>query len=181
MLGGMTIVVISGAQATGKTTLAMALGSALGAPVFSRDPLMAVLFGGGLRERRLGRITPVPVLAIRLQTALLASQLKLGQSAVLECIVPPDTREQWRAMAEGAGSAFLSVECVCSDPAEHRARFDRRQAPGRHGGLSWRTVQATMRRYQPDPHPDTVADSMDPPEDILVQLLELIRRCGGPV
>ncbi len=39
-------IVVSGPQATGKTTLAMALGRALGAPVFSRDPLMAVLLDG---------------------------------------------------------------------------------------------------------------------------------------
>jgi predicted kinase len=36
-------IVLSGPQATGNTTLALALGTALGVPVFSRDPLMQAL------------------------------------------------------------------------------------------------------------------------------------------
>jgi hypothetical protein len=38
-------IVVSGPQATGKTTLAMAIGMALSIPVFSRDPLMCLASG----------------------------------------------------------------------------------------------------------------------------------------
>jgi hypothetical protein len=46
----MHVVSISGVQATGKTTLARALGAALGAVVFSRDPRMRVLVRDGWKD-----------------------------------------------------------------------------------------------------------------------------------
>jgi predicted kinase len=130
----MVTIVVSGPPATGKTTLAIAVGRALGAPVFSRDPLMDVLFDGRLGwPRLLGDW--VPATALRIQTVLLARQLELGQSAILECVAPPALRQLWREMAVQAGHQFVSVECVCSDAATHRARFEQRQGRVQPGGL----------------------------------------------
>jgi hypothetical protein len=47
MIGSVLTIVVSGPQATGKTTLAMALGLRDGIPVFSRDPLMQALHRAG--------------------------------------------------------------------------------------------------------------------------------------
>jgi Domain of unknown function (DUF5753) len=101
-------IVVSGPQATGKTTLAMALGTVLGVPVFSRDPLMLALQAGG--RPWAARRRWVPAAGLRLQTALLARQLELGQSAILECIAPPAARQEWRRISAAAGGRFLSVE-----------------------------------------------------------------------
>jgi predicted kinase len=66
-------IVLSGPQATGKTTLAMALGTALSIPVFSRDPLMQALRTGlPWPVPRHGRW--VPATGLRLQTALRAKR-----------------------------------------------------------------------------------------------------------
>jgi hypothetical protein len=46
--GVVLTIAVSGPQGSGQMTLAMALGSSLGMPVFSRDPLMAVLLRSGL-------------------------------------------------------------------------------------------------------------------------------------
>lgn len=165
---------VSGPQATGKTTLAMALGRALGAPVFSRDPLMAVLSGDRQRwQRLLG--DRAPGTGLRLQTALLARQLELGQSAVLECVIPPDVRQRWREITVHAGHRFVSVECVCSDLATHRARFEQRQHSAQQRAFDWDYVTATMRRYRPDEHPDFVADAVRPVADLIADIVGLVR------
>jgi predicted kinase len=148
-------IAVSGPQAAGKTTLAMALGRRFGIPVFSRDPLMRVL-GGKLSRGA------VPSVGLELQTALLARQLELGQSCVLECVMPPAARAEWRRMTVAAHGQFVSVECVCSDPAVHRERFEQR-AGGR--GFDWAYVVRTMRHYRPDEQADYVADALRPVEE----------------
>jgi predicted kinase len=177
------VILISGPQATGKTTLAIALGAELGVPVFSRDPLIAALLSGYPRWLRRLHRRSVATAGIRLQTALLARQLELGQSAIIECIVPPAARERWRQMATAAGCRFTSVECVCSDATVHRERFlarDRARRPGaaRRQGAGWRGVAVTMRRYQRDPEADFVADAVRPTADLVADI-SVIAAPGG--
>jgi predicted kinase len=170
----MVTIVVSGPPATGKTTLAIAVGRALGAPVFSRDPLMEVLFDGRLGwPRLLGDW--VPVAGLRIQTVLLARQLELGQSAVLECVTPPTMRQLWREMTVQAGHRFLSVECVCSDTIAHRARFEQRRRQAWRRAFAWRRATTTMRGYRPDEHPDFVADAVRPVADLVPEIVRLIR------
>jgi predicted kinase len=166
-------IVLSGPQATGKTTLALALGTALGIPVFSRDPLMQALQRSGLpRRARHGRW--LPAAGLRLQTALLARQLELGQSAILECIAPLAEREEWRRMCRAAGCRFVSVECTCTDPAEHRTRFERRLGP-RPPARAWGNVTATIRHYRADPAADFQADAMRPVTDLVADILTITK------
>ena len=164
-------IAVSGPQASGKTTLAMALGTALSIPVFSRDPLMQVLQDG--LPWPASRHGPwVAAVGLRLQTALLARQLELGQSAILECIAPLSVRLEWRRMCLESGCRFVSVECTCSDAGAHRARFEQRRPVGRraHG---WGYVAATMKRYQPDAHADFEADAVRPVADLVADIAAL--------
>jgi predicted kinase len=168
-------IILSGPQATGKTTLAMALGAAMSVPVFSRDPLMEALLPSRAPRvvRRLAwRASWAPAAGLRLQTALLARQLELGQSAILECVVPLAARRQWRQMCADAKCRFVSVECTCSDPAEHRNRAEQRRASGR-SGLGWDYVTATIARYQPDAGADFVADATRPLPDLVASILKI--------
>jgi predicted kinase len=170
-------IVVSGPQATGKTTLAMALGTALAIPVFSRDPLMEALHRAGRPWPTRGR--RVAAAGLRLQTVLLARQLELGQSAILECIAPQAARQEWRRMSVAAGSRFVSVECTCTDADEHRARFERRLGAGRRG-RGWGYVTATIGHYQPDAEADFVADAMRPVADLVADVVAIAGDGPGP-
>jgi predicted kinase len=169
----MMTIVVSGPPATGKTTLALAVGRALGSR-FSRDPLMEVLFDGRLGwPRLLGGW--VPGTGLRIQTVLLARQLELGQSTVLECVAPPTMRQLWREMTVQAGHRFLSVECVCSDTTTHRARFEQRRRQAQPRAFARRRATTATRGYRPDEHPDFVADAVRPVAALVPDIVRLIR------
>lgn len=173
------VVSISGAQCTGKTSLARDLGAALNAVVISRDPLMASLWEAGVfaqDEHRAGRIG---ALGYRLQGALLAEQLAIGRSVVLECVAPPAVRDRWRKLAAESDAGFWAVECVCTDIAVHRQRFDQR-GQRRIGDwrLTWDHVVKTLRTYQPYPGECLTADALDPPAANVERILTAIR--SGP-
>jgi hypothetical protein len=170
-------IVVSGPQATGKTTLALALGTALAIPVFSRDPLMQALQAG--LPGPLRPVRWVPAAGLRLQTALLARQLELGQQAILECIAPLAARQEWRRMSLAAGCRFVSVECTCSDAGEHRTRFEQRLPAGRRA-RGWAGVTATIRHYRPDPEADFVADAIRPVADLVAEIVGITGDAAPP-
>jgi hypothetical protein len=66
----------------------------------------------------------------------------------------------------------VSVECRCSDAAEHRARAERRRASGQ-SRLGWDQVTATVRNYQADADADFVADAMRPLPDLVASILAI--------
>jgi predicted kinase len=79
------VISISGAQATGKTTLARAVGRRLGVPVFSCDPLMTALRDAGYPVATREDLTRLAEAGYRLQGALIRQQLSLpaGETHVL--------------------------------------------------------------------------------------------------
>jgi predicted kinase len=167
-------IVVAGPQATGKTTLAAALGRALGLPVFSRDPLMVALAAGRPRwVRRLSRRSTAAA-GLRVQTALLASQLAQGQGAVLECVAPAAAKAEWRRLTAAYGGRYVAIECVCSDAGLHRQRLAARRAAAGGRGPSWHIVQSTMRAYRPDPATDVTADAVRPVADLIAQITSVL-------
>lgn len=121
--------VVGGAPATGKTTLARALGGALGLPVISKDDIkesLAAPFPTGDREwsRRLGSAAYGALYAVAERV------LSARQGLVLES-------NFWRAEAERPLRALAqlapTVVIVCRIPdALRRERFEGRAARGRH-------------------------------------------------
>lgn len=80
--------------------------------------------------------------------ALAEENLRLGQYVIADCVNPLEmTRQSWQQVAERAGTAFLDVEFICSDLADHRYRVENRTCnlPG-FVLPSWRDV--IERRYE---------------------------------
>jgi hypothetical protein len=151
------LIVFSGVPGTGKSTLADAVGTRLGIPVFATDWLLGALtpFGGRHLDDLLG-------IGAELLTTLALRQLALGQSAILDHPTEnPAERERWRGLARHAGARFSAVVCVCSDPAVHRARLEGRTRgiPGWHDAGAWSNVERRMALFPAWPADALVVDT----------------------
>jgi hypothetical protein len=169
-------IVVAGPQATGKTSLAVALGITLAAPVFSRDPLVdaqLAAYPRWVRRCLRGRAARA---GLRTQTRLLTRQLELSRSSIPECVAPAAARAEWRRLTLAAGGRYVAVECVCSATSVHRARVAARRDASGGRGASWRQVQTAMRRYEPDPDADFVADSVLPVTELAERIASMASR-----
>jgi len=169
---------VSGVQGTGKTTLARALGRAIGAVVLSRAPLMDAALAAGVPvdPPRGAAVKGVGDLAYDLQTTLLREQLGLGHSVVLDCGADGLVREGWRKVAEDAGAHFWLVDTVCSDAAVHRHRFEARGPVWQCDvGQTWEMVEELRRRFHVHPQAAFIADAIRPVDENVRSIVALIR------
>lgn len=118
------MIVVTGLPGTGKSTLADRLAGKIGAPAFAGDWLLGALKPHGVL-RGLDRASLLAMYYDLLGT-LVARQLMLGQSAIVDCLVDEEVVARWRELAERYGARLAIVECVCSDEGEHRRRLERR-------------------------------------------------------
>ncbi|MFJ5228499.1 AAA family ATPase [Kitasatospora sp. NPDC088391] len=140
------LIVMAGLPGAGKSTVAGALGRELPAPVVSVDPVEAAMWRAGV-----GRDQPTGLAAYAVAEAVADDVLTLGQDVVVDAVnAVAEARAQWRALAVRRGVPLVFVEVLCSDPALHRARLERRSR-----GLSgfpeptWEAVQGLRSAFAP--------------------------------
>jgi predicted kinase len=171
--GESQLVVFSGVPGVGKSTLADAVGRALGVPVFAGDWLLGSLtpFGGYYLDRGLE-------IGAEMLTTLALRQLLLGQSAILDFPVEdPATRARWRSLAAQAGARFGVVVCVCSDRQQHRARLEGRTRgiPGWHDAGNWANVEKRLAEFPPWDGGVLTVDTIQPHDASVAAVLEYVR------
>jgi predicted kinase len=113
--------IFSGLPGTGKSTLARLLASELKAVHLRVDTIeQAIREGGGQVSGPEGYIVAYHIAE---------DNLRLGLSVIADTVNPIQiTRQAWRAVATQIGVPFVEIEVICSDPFEHRARVETRQA-----------------------------------------------------
>jgi predicted kinase len=172
------LVLVTGLQGTGKSTIAEKCADLLGAPAFGWDWVMAALMPfGAIREalEGLDRSTYRSVgWAVMWQLA--RAQLRGGRSVVLDGLTRDDEVARTRAVAAEEGVRCLVILTTCDDVALQRSRVEgrRRGIPGWYE-LSWDHVAEARLTWVPPADADVTLDaanSLDANEAVLRRVLE---------
>lgn len=147
------LVVLSGLPGTGKTTIGKLLAAKRSGTYVRVDEIEHAL------SRATGLSPDIGPAGYIVAFAIAASNLKLGNFVVADCVNPvPESRQGWRDVAQGAAVRFVEVEVVCSDEREHEHRVMTRTTDIAGFTLpSWSSVKA--HNYVPWISPRLVVDT----------------------
>jgi predicted kinase len=145
------LVLVTGVQGTGKSTVAEAIARMLGSAVLAHDWAMS-----GLRPYRELQITLDEmrppghrVVGWSILTALARLQVRQGRSVVLDGVARSPEIERCQETARSEGARLVVVETYCSDVALHRSRVEGRQRsiPNWYE-LDWPHVKGSREKWR---------------------------------
>lgn len=173
------LVLVTGLQGTGKSTIADRVAGALAAPVLAWDWMMGALTPFEPVQSALGALDRVTYRAVgwalMLQTA--RAQLQLGLSVVLDGMAGGDEVRAVRELARACGVRSLVVLTTCDDPEIVRARIEGRDRaiPGWHE-LTWEQVERSRRGWIQPGDADVELDSTRPVDELLAVVMAALAR-----
>lgn len=175
------LVLVTGLQGTGKSTIADAAASHLGAAVLSHDWAMSGIRPFPRVQDVLDDMDPPghrPV-GWSILRALAREQLRRGASVVLDGVARAEEITECRRLAQDETASFVVVVTDCSDRELHRSRIEtrHRSIPGWYE-LDWPHVERAMATWEPIEEPHLVLDATVSLPDNLAVLIELLDAIG---
>lgn len=171
------LVVVTGVQGTGKSTVAEAVGDMLGAAVLAHDWAMSALCPYPELQVALDAMEPPGhrVIGWSILESLARAQLLRGCSVVLDGVARAPEIARFRETAENLAARSVVIMTQCSDLGVHRSRIDGRQRviPNWYE-MDWEHVQATLAGWDPPEDVDLRLEAADRWEDNLTRLHDLL-------
>jgi hypothetical protein len=172
------LVLVTGLQGTGKSTVAEEAAGLLGASVLSHDWVMSGLRPFEAIQRELESMEPPghQVVGWSILGALARSHLRRGSSVVLDGMARSTDAERCRQVAEQETGRLVVILTECSDAEVHRSRIE-----GRDRGipnwyeLDWDHVQRSRSRWAPPDRVDLVLQATDAPLENRERLVDLFQ------
>ena len=159
------LVLVTGLQGTGKSTVAQMAANALGAPLIAHDWVMSGLRPFPEIQAALGAMEPPGHGRVgwSLLRALAQSQLRRGSSVVLDAVARAPLVEAMRLLAAEEGVRFFVIMTDCSNRDLHRSRVDGRDRgiPGWYE-LEWSQVEQSRESWDADMSVDLKVDTLQP-------------------
>ena len=170
------LVLVTGLQGTGKSTIADIAAVRLGAAVLGHDWAMS-----GLR--------PFPqiqdalditdhghrVVGWSVLRALARAQLRRDAAVVLDGVARAPEINACRALTKEEGAGFVLVVTKCSDPDLHRSRIaERRRAIPNWYELGWEDVEQAIATWEEPREADLVLDAVAPLQDNEAAIIKLV-------
>ena len=155
------LLLVTGLQGTGKSTVAEGIGDALGAPVFAWDWFMAALTPFAPLQEALRTMEAREYRSVGWSLLVQAarSQLRRGVSVVLDGMARAEEIAAVRALGREVAVPTVVVMTTCDDPLVQRARIEGRDRgiPGWHE-LTWEQVERSRATWLPPDDVDLVVD-----------------------
>ena len=163
------LVLVTGLQGTGKSTVAEMVANLLLAPLIAHDWTMSGLRSFPEIQAALGAMEPSGHGRVgwSLLRALAQSQLRRGSSVVLDGVARAPEVEALRQLSVEERARFFVIMTECSDPELHRSRVGSRDRaiPGWYE-LDWSHVERSRKIWDPDMAADLKVDTANPLETI---------------
>jgi predicted kinase len=159
------VVLVTGLQATGKSTIADAVGRHIGAPVIAHDWAMSGLRPFPEVQDALDAMDPPghrPV-GWSILVALARAQLRRDGSVVLDGVARAPEIQLCRSLTEQEDGLLVVIVTECDDEDAHRSRVEgRRRAIPDWYELDWNDVQRARNAWEPIVDADLVLSASEP-------------------
>jgi predicted kinase len=139
------LIVTAGLPGAGKSTIAEVVGNRLGVPVVSVDPLESAILSAGIAPDQ-----PTGLAAYLVAETIAEAVLVGGAGVIVDAVnaVEP-ARDQWVRLAGRQNVPVKFLEVVCSDPALHRARLEKRHRELPHlAEPTWHAVEQRTDEWE---------------------------------